>query len=58
MQSDRRLVQDVQNAGSPVADGAGKLHSLAFAGGKCNSGAVERKISKPQVDQAFCGSLK
>ena len=58
MQSDRRLVQDVQNAGSPVAHSAGKLHSLAFAGGKRNSGAVERKISKSQVDKTFGGSLK
>ena len=34
MQTDGRFIQHIKHAGRPVADGAGKLHALAFAGGE------------------------
>ena len=51
MQTDGRLIQHIKHAGRPVADGAGKLHALAFAGGECGGRAVEGQVAKPQIHQ-------
>ena len=42
VQADRRLIQHIEDAGCPVADGAGQLHALPFTGGKRRSSAIQR----------------
>ena len=47
VQPDGRLVEDVEHAGGAVADGAGELHPLPFAGGEGGGRAVEGEVSQP-----------
>ena len=51
MQSDRRLVENVQHADQPAADLAGQADALRFAAGKRRGRAIERQIFQPHVDQ-------
>ena len=51
VESDGRLVEDVQHARRPVPDRPGELHALALAGGERRGGTVERKIREPKFHQ-------
>ena len=52
MQADRGLVQHIKHARRSVAHHAGELYTLALARGERSTGAVEREVIEPQVDQA------
>ena len=58
MQADGRLIQHVQDAGCPVADSAGELHSLPFAGGECGGCPVQGQIAQPQVEETLRRGLE
>ena len=55
VEPDRRLVQHVEHARRPVADGAGELDALALAGGERRARAIEREVSQPQLLKAAYG---
>ena len=58
MQADRGLVEHIQHARRAVAHHAGKLHALALTRGERSTGAVEREVIEPQVDQATSRAQK
>ena len=57
MQSDRGLIQNIQDAGSAVAHRSGKLHTLAFACRKRGGCAVQSQIAEAEIHQPF-GNFK
>ena len=52
VQADRGLVENVQYPCCSIADRAGQLHSLPFAGRQCRRCSVERKITEAKVHQS------
>ena len=58
MQANRRLVQHIKHARRSVAHHAGELHTLALTRGERSTGAVEREVIEPQVDQATSRAQK
>ena len=58
MQTDRGLVEHIQHARRSVAHHAGELHTLALTRGERSTGAVEREVIEPQVDQATSRAQK
>ena len=58
MQTDRRLVEHIEDAGRAVAHCAGQLHPLALAGGERGRGAVKRQVAQSQIHQPFGGALE
>jgi hypothetical protein len=51
MESDRRFVKDVNDAGKPRPDLRGEPDALRFAAGKRGSGPLERQVGKADIDQ-------
>ena len=58
VQTDRRLVEHIEDASRAVAHGAGELHALPLAGGEGRGRAVERQVAEAQVDEPLCRALK
>ena len=58
MQTDRRLVEHIEDTSRAVAHGAGELHALPLAGGEGRGRAVERQVAEAQVDEPLCRALK
>ena len=52
VQPDGRLVQHIEDAGGPVADGAGQLHPLALPRREGGGRPVQREVGQAQVHQA------
>ena len=52
VQANRGLVENIQYPCRSVADRAGQLHSLPFAGRQCRRCSVERKITEAKVHQS------
>ena len=57
VQPDRRLVQHIEDARCPVANGSCQLHSLSFPGGKCRRSPVQCKVGEPQIHEPPSGCL-
>ena len=51
MQSDRRLVENVQHADQARADLRGQTNALAFAAREARRDAVERQVVQPDVGE-------
>src|SRR6202049_4800510 len=51
MQTDGRLIKDVESADQLGSQGRGKLDTLGFATGKRGSEAIEREIFEPHLIQ-------
>ena len=51
VQTDRRLIENIEHAGRPVADGSRELHPLTFTRRKCGSRTVKGQIAKSQIHQ-------
>ena len=49
MQTDGRLIENVQHAHEPAADLRGETDALRFAAGQCDGGALEREIIESDV---------
>ena len=58
VQTDGRLVEDVQHARRPVPHRAGKLHPLALPRGERGGRPVEGQVGEPQVPQAPCHGVE
>jgi hypothetical protein len=50
VQSDRRLVQHLKNAGGAGAHGGGELDPLPLAGRQRGAGTVEREVAQADVE--------
>ena len=53
VQSDRRLVEDIENTRQSAADLAGKTNALALAAGKRRRAASQAQVIEADVDQKF-----
>src|SRR5438105_14144392 len=51
MQPDGRLVQDVEDAGQPAADLAGKPDTLRLAAGESRRRPAERQVVESNIDK-------
>ena len=51
MEADRRLVEDVENAGELRADLGGEANALGFPAGEGPRSAIEGEIAEPDVEQ-------
>ena len=54
MQTDRRFIQHVEHTAGAVAYGTGQLHALTLSGGQRRTAAIERQVSKSQLQQPLC----
>ena len=51
VQADRRLIENIENAGRAVADCSCELNALSFTRGKRRRCPIKRQVSKAEVHQ-------
>ena len=51
VEADRRLIQDIEDAGRPVAHRPGQLYPLALARGQSGACPVQGQVAQAQIDQ-------
>jgi hypothetical protein len=51
VETDRGFVEDVEDSGGLVANRAGELDALAFAGRQGRTGPVEGEVTESEVEQ-------
>ena len=57
MQSDARLVQNIEDASQAGADLGSESNSLRFAAAECATFAIEREITEPHFNQELQARL-